>query len=129
MTAQYAKEINHYILNKDVDALMDYLSSLNDTVTFDTDLFYTFYMANVYKTEKENNETGLFDYYSDISDILKALKSLRRMVRRLEWCGECDKNEILIYMNQNHLSAYILYWVIESCCVDSNKVWGIVRDE
>lgn len=129
MNIRYAEKINNLIAGKDIDGLEKYLQELNETETFDTDLFYTFYILNIIKAEKESGEATLMDYYSDISDILCALKELRRMVRRFEWCDEFDKSEILLYMSKNHLSAYVLYWVIETCCVDGDRVWGCIRNE
>lgn len=129
MNAQHTAQINKFIKNKDMPALECYLSELNDTITFDTDLFYIFFIVNIIKAEIEAGESGLIENYSDISEILSVLKNFRRMVRRFEWCEESDRNEILIYMSRNHLSAYLLYWVIETCCVDSGRVWRYIKNE
>lgn len=106
--------------------LFDFLyENREGVVEKDNDLGYTYFLSAIDKDNLQNyGNHGILYSAGSLGESLENVYSLKKLIHRIEWCGETDPTAVLQYMKAYKATAIDLNWLINSSSLDPEYVLG-----
>lgn len=125
-TMELKERINICLAKGEIAMVQELLLTNKSLLEKNNDLANMYYLSNVCdKERKEGRVTAYKDSWEETTDIFY---KLQRMLRRLEWWEEFEREEIYTFLEEKDISVYELQWAVMTACVDKEKVWRLLGE-